>query len=285
MTLRMPSFLTSITRALGPVGTVFLVLLLLLILAGMIEPWLPMAEFKATASGPRRAAPSTLYLFGTDNLGRSILARVVEGIRLTFLVSAAAVVLAGVVGSLIGITTAYFRGWTEVVVSAFTNVLFAFPAIIFGLIITSILGPGTGSAVAAIFFTVLPTMIRVSRGAALSVVQRDFVIAAEVSGASPVYILLRHVAPNIAAITVVQMAYMLSIGMIVESALSFLGLGVQAPLSSLGALLRENSAFLSIAPWMVLAPGAVLALLIFSVNILGDTARDIIEPVKPRSLT
>lgn len=285
MTLRMPSFLTSITRALGPVGTVFLVLLLLLILAGMIEPWLPMAEFKATASGPRRAPPSTLYLFGTDNLGRSILARVVEGIRLTFLVSAAAVVLAGVVGSLIGITTAYFRGWTEVVVSAFTNVLFAFPAIIFGLIITSILGPGTGSAVAAIFFTVLPTMIRVSRGAALSVVQRDFVIAAEVSGASPVYILLWHVAPNIAAITVVQMAYMLSIGMIVESALSFLGLGVQAPLSSLGALLRENSAFLSIAPWMVLAPRAVLALLIFSVNILGDTARDIIEPVKPRSLT
>ena len=109
--------------------------------------------------------------------------------------------------------------------------------------------------------------------------------AAEISGASAVRVLVVHITPNIAAVTVVQMAYLLSIGMIIESGLSFLGLGVQPPASSLGALLRENSAFLTVAPWMVLAPGAVLSMAIFCVNFLGDAARAVIEPSHPRPLT
>ena len=180
---------------------------------------------------------------------------------------------------------AYYKGWADTAISALTDVIFAFPAIIFGLVIAAILGPGTMSAVIAIFFIVLPTMIRVARGAALSVVERDFVVSAEISGASPWRIIAVHLAPNIASVTVVQMAYLLSIGMIIESGLSFLGLGVQPPLSSLGALLRENSAYLTVAPWVVLAPGAVLSLAIFCVNFVGDAARGIIEPTSPRPLT
>lgn len=274
-----------LSKALGPTATVSLCVLVGMVLIGLIEAFLPTVEFKAVASGPRRMAPGAEYLFGTDNLGRSVLARVLEGIRLTFIVSAASVLAAALVGATIGMVAAYRGGWAGTAIAMTTDVLFAFPAMILGLIIAAIMGPGTLSAVVAIFFIVLPTMIRVVRSATLSIVERDFVTAAEISGASAARVLFVHVAPNIAAVTVVQMAYLLSIGMIIESGLSFLGLGVQPPASSLGALLRENSAFLTVAPWMVLAPGAVLSLAIFCVNFLGDAARAVIEPSHPRPLT
>lgn len=271
--------------ALGPTGTLCLIILALMVLIGLLEAFLPSSDFKAVASGPRRMPPGTEFLFGTDNLGRSVLARVLEGIRLTFIVSAASVLAAGAAGAAIGMVAAYHGGWMDTAIAVTTNVLFAFPAMILGLIIAAILGPGTMSAVVAIFFIVLPTMIRVVRSATLSIVERDFVTSAEISGASAARVLFVHITPNIAAVTVVQMAYLLSIGMIIESGLSFLGLGVQPPASSLGALLRENSAFLTVAPWMVLAPGAVLSLAIFCVNFLGDAARAVIEPSHPRPLT
>ncbi len=268
----------------GPTAVVFSIILLVMIIIGLIEPYLPTAAAKAVASGPRRVAPSMEWWFGTDNLGRSVLARVIEGVRLTFLLAVTAVFAAGVVGSLIGMAAAWFRGWFDLVVARLADVLFAFPSLIFGLIVAAILGPGSLSAIIAIFFIVLPTMVRVVRGAAMGVVSRDFVIAAQISGASAWRILFVHVFPNVASVTVVQMAYLLSIGMILESGLSFLGLGVQPPASSLGALLREGSAFLNIAPWMVLSPGAVLTLAIFCVNYVGDAARSVIEPAQPRPL-
>lgn len=277
--------LHRLSRAIGTTATICAVILVVMIIIGLVEPWLPTAAAKEVASGPRRGPPSWQFLFGTDNLGRSVLARVLEGIRLTFLVSSVAVLAAGLVGALIGMVAAYYKGWADTAISGLTDVIFAFPAIIFGLVIAAILGPGTLSAVIAIFFIVLPTMIRVARSAALSVVERDFVVSAEISGASPWRIIAVHLAPNIASVTVVQMAYLLSIGMIIESGLSFLGLGVQPPLSSLGALLRENSAYLTVAPWVVLAPGAVLSIAIFCVNCVGDAARGIIEPTSPRPLT
>lgn len=271
--------------ALGLTAMISLCVLVLMILIGLIEAYLPLSSYKAVASGPRRLPPGTEFLFGTDNLGRSVFARVLEGIRLTFIVSAASVLGAAAVGAVIGMVAAYRGGWVDTALAMVTNVLFAFPALILGLLIAAIVGPGTMSAVLAIFFIVLPTMIRVVRSATLSIIERDFVTSAEISGASAARVLFVHVTPNIAAVTVVQMAYLLSIGMIIESGLSFLGLGVQAPASSLGALLRENSAFLTVAPWMVLVPGAVLALAIFCVNFLGDAARAVIEPNHPRPLT
>lgn len=264
--------------------SILVLVLLSMIFIGLIEPYLPFAEFKNVASGPRRTAPSAEWIFGTDNLGRSVFARVIEGVRLTFLLSVAAVVSAGIVGTIIGMAAAWYRGFFDTLIARLADILFAFPSLIFGLIIAAIIGPGSFAAIVAIFFIVLPTMIRVVRSAAMNVVNRDFVIAAQISGASTARILFIHVLPNVASVTIVQTAYMLSIGMIIESGLSFLGLGVQPPASSLGALLRESSAFLNIAPWMVLAPGAVLTLAIFCVNYVGDAARSIIEPAQPRPL-
>lgn len=169
-------------------------------------------------------------------------------------------------------------------IARLADVLFAFPAMIFGLIVAAVLGPGLGSTVIAIFFIVLPTMVRVTRGAALTVVGRDYIVTAHISGASVSRLLGIHVLPNVASATVVQMAYLMSMGMIIESGLSYLGLGVQPPASSLGLLLRENSAFVTHAPWTVLGPGAVLTLAIFCVNVMGDAARRFIEPLQPRPL-
>ncbi|MCU0901749.1 MAG: ABC transporter permease [Cypionkella sp.] len=276
--------LRSLARRAGPVTVAAALILTALILIGLIEPFLPSASFKEVASGPRRGAPSAEFWLGTDNLGRSVLARILEGIRLTFLLSAAAVFLAGVVGAAIGMAAAWYRGWLDQIIARLADVLFAFPSMIFGLIVAAILGPGALSAVLAIFFIVLPTMVRVVRSAALTVVGRDFVVAAQISGASTLRLLAVHVLPNVASVTVVQMAYLMSIGMIIESGLSFLGLGIQPPASSLGVLLRENAAFLNIAPWMVMGPGAVLTLTILCVNYFGDAARSIIEPAKPRPL-
>jgi len=278
------SRIRSASASVGVTVTVMVILLIAMVVLGLLEPFLPAAEFKAVASGPRRVGPSTEYLLGTDNLGRSVLARVIEGVRLTFLLSFTAVVGAGILGTFIGMAAAWYRGWFDLLVARLADVLFAFPALIFGLIIAAILGPGSLSAIIAIFFIVLPTMIRVVRSAAMTVVNRDFVIVAQIAGASTWRVLIRHVLPNVASVTIVQMAYLLSIGMILESGLSFLGLGVQPPASSLGALLREGSAFMNIAPWMVLAPGAVQTVAILSVNYLGDAARGIIEPTNPRPL-
>ena len=268
----------------GATVNTLLFILTSLILIGLIEPFLPVAEYKAVASGPRRVGPSMDYIFGTDNLGRSVFARVLEGIRLTFLLSLTAVLAAGIVGAIIGMAAAWYRGWFDLLIARLADMLFAFPALIFGLIIAAIMGPGSLSAIIAIFFIVLPTMVRVVRSAAMGVVNRDFVVVAQISGASTARILFRHVLPNVASVSIVQLAYLLSIGMILESGLSFLGLGVQPPASSLSALLREGSAFLRIAPWMVIAPGAALTISILCVNYLGDAARNIIEPTHPRPL-
>ena len=282
----MKKFLSFLSRLWGMGATVntLLVILISLILIGLVEPFLPLAEYKNVASGPRRVGPSIDWIFGTDNLGRSVFARVLEGIRLTFLLSLTAVLGAGIVGAIIGMAAAWYRGWFDLLIARLADMLFAFPALIFGLIIAAILGPGSLSAIIAIFFIVLPTMVRVVRSAAMSVVNRDFVVVAQISGASTLRILFRHVLPNVASVSIVQLAYLLSIGMILESGLSFLGLGVQPPASSLGALLREGSAFLRIAPWMVIAPGVALTVSILCVNYLGDAARNIIEPTNPRPL-
>lgn len=268
----------------GPVSVTAALILIIMILLGLVEPYLPSADSKAVASGPRRVGPSLEWLFGTDNLGRSVFSRVIEGVRLTFLLALTAVLAAGLVGSFIGMAAAWYRGWFDLLVARLADILFAFPSLIFGLIIAAIIGPGSLSAMLAIFFIVLPTMVRVVRSAAMSIVSRDFVVAAQISGASAWRIIFVHILPNVASVTVVQMAYLLSVGMILESGLSFLGLGVQPPASSLGALLREGSAFLNIAPWMVLAPGAVLTIAILCVNYVGDSARNIIEPSQPRPL-
>ncbi|MGM0585236.1 MAG: ABC transporter permease [Pseudomonadota bacterium] len=256
-----------------------------LVLIGLIGPWLPLGDPTQIGTGPRMGGPSWAHPFGTDELGRAFLPRVVEGIRATFLLSGAAVVITAVLGTFLGMAAGYIGGWVDDLVARGADVIFAFPALLLGLLVAAVLGPGAVSAIAVISAATLPLFVRVVRSVTLGVARRGFVTTAEVAGASAWRVMGVHILPNILGAAIVQLTYALSIGMIIESALSFLGLGVQPPDASLGSLLRQGSPYLTIAPHMVLSAGAVLSLAIMSVNLVGDAMRDALEPLRGRSLT
>lgn len=275
--LRLPFSGDGLSRA----ATIALVILIVL---GALEPILPFGDTREIGFGPRLSSPAAGWPLGTDALGRSMLPRVLEGILLTFLLSTVAVAVASVIGAIIGMAAGYIGHTFDEVIARLADMMFSFPPVLLGLLITAIIGPGSLSAIAAIFFVSLPAMIRVVRVAALDLAQRDFVVLAEIAGASLVRRLFVHILPNVAGAIAVQASYSISLGMLLESALSFLGLGVQPPSASLGSLLREGSTYLAHAPWLVFAPGAILAISILSVNLFGDGLRALVDPLEPRPL-
>jgi peptide/nickel transport system permease protein len=232
-----------------------------------------------TLGGPALSVPGPGHALGTDQLGRSLMPRVVAGIHVTILLSAFAVMIAATIGSLLGLLSGYFKGLMDEIVPRLADLMFSFPAILLAIMISAILKPGTPSAIAAIVIVTLPVMIRVVRAATLTVAEQDFVIQARIAGAGLGRILALHLLPNVASVIVVQAAYSISFGMIIESGISFLGLGVQPPEASLGSLLHDGRVYLSIAPWLVFVPGLVLAITILSVNLVGDGLRRTIDPL------
>jgi len=229
--------------------------------------------------GPPLSTPAPGYPLGTDQLGRSLLPRTVAGIRVTILLSSFAVMIAAMIGSLLGMLAAYLKGVVDEIVARLADLMFSFPAILLAILISAILKPGTPSAISAIIIVTLPVMIRVVRAAALVVAEQDFVIQARIAGAGLGRVLTVHLLPNVAGAIVVQAAYSISFGMIIESGISFLGLGVQPPDASLGSLLHDGRLYLSVAPWLVFAPGLVLSVTILSVNLVGDGLRRTIDPL------
>jgi peptide/nickel transport system permease protein len=255
-----------------------------LVIVGFTGSLLPFGDPRAIGAGPRLASPSAEWLFGTDELGRPLLPRVAEGVRTTILVAFLSVALTTVIGGLIGMLAGYKRGLVDAVVSRVTDVLFAFPALVLALLTTVVVGYGGAAAVVSIVLITTPLMIRVVRAATFVVSERDFVVVARVQGASLRRIMFVHIAPNVAGPIATQAAYALSLSMLIESGLSFLGFGVQPPDASLGSLVRDGTQYLTRAPWLVFIPGAVLASAILAVSLIGDGLRDALDPQKPRSL-
>ncbi|GAB5469250.1 MAG: ABC transporter permease [Rhodospirillales bacterium] len=262
-----------------------LAVLVLLVFLGVFGPLLPLGDAAKLAAGPRLSPPSWDFPMGTDELGRSFLPRVVEGIRYTFLLATLAVIITAVIGTLLGMLAAYIGGFLDLLVARVADVLFAFPALLAGLLVAAVAGPGAESVITVICVATLPLFMRVVRSASLGVAERGFVVAAEVAGASTWRIVARHIFPNVLSAAIVQFTYALSIAMIIESALSFLGLGEQPPRASLGSLLQVSSLYLTIAPWLVGFAGLTLSLAIVCVNLLGDAIRDAVEPLSGRALT
>ena len=258
---------------------------MILVFLGAVGPFLPLGDPTEIGAGPRLGPPSLTFPFGNDELGRSVLPRVIEGIGFTFLLSSVAVAVTAIIGTLLGMAAGYLHGFYDGIISRIADILFAFPALLFGLLAAAVLGPGNVSAIVVISTATLPLFIRVVRAVTLSFAQREFVLAAVVSGASTWRVLWVHLLPNVLSAAIVQLTYALSIGMLIESGLSFLGLGVQPPSASLGSLLRLGSVYLTVSPWLVLVPGLVLALAIMSVNLLGDAIRNALEPLRGRPLT
>ena len=250
----------------------------------VIAAVIPFAGDPAKIVGPRLSPPSSAYLLGNDALGRSVLARLLEGIGTTLVLSTVAVVCTAVISVILGLIAGYLGGWTREGVMRFVDVLYSFPSIVLAILIAAVVGPGQVAALASIVLVTVPLMTRMVSAAAMAVAKRDFVTTAKISGVSAPVILFRHLLPNVSGTIAVQGTYALSVGILVEGGLSFLGYGVQLPQSSLGLLIQEGGSYMVQAPWLLFAPAVVLVVAILAINLIGDTLRDRLDPRETRAL-
>lgn len=260
----------------GRIGGGIVVLFLILALLGWagVTPHDPIAQNRVMRLKP----PSAEFWFGTDMFGRDIFSRLMRGLSTSFTISFASVGIAAVLGTLLGLTAAWFgRLWDGTVMRSM-DVLLAFPSILLALLIVAIMEPGTYTSILAIALVYLPIFTRVVRGPALSLKSRDFVDAARTFGSSRRYILTRHLLLNLVAPLTVQVTLALAWALLTEAGLSFLGLGTQPPEPSLGLMLADSKNMMERAPWLMAFPALVIMLGILGFNLLGDALRDILDP-------
>src|SRR5690554_146847 len=269
-------FFTRLAR--NPVGLIGFVLSLIVVLAAAFGPLLSPYDPVAQSIRERFQGPSPAHPLGTDNFGRDTLARVLHAYRTSVGVSLGAVGLATVLGGLIGLLAAYFGGWVDRLLMRLMDVLLAFPIILLAIAILAVLGPGSFNTGLAIGIVYTPIFARLARGPALTVLNWDYVAAARALGSSPVRLLARHVAPNILAPVMVQVTLSLSTAILVEASLSFLGLGTQPPIPSLGLMLSESRNFMLLSPWVSVFSGLAILVASLGFNLFGDGLRDLLDP-------
>jgi peptide/nickel transport system permease protein len=255
-------------------GGIILVLALVALFGASLAPYDPMAmDFTA-----RFAPPSWAHPFGTDDFGRDVFSRVLYGAAVSFQVAFIAVGISGLAGVALGLTAGYRGGWVDEVIMRAMDVLFAFPAVLLAITVMAILGRGVENAMIAIAIVYAPIFARVTRGAVISVRDREFVLAARALGQSQLRIMLRHVLPNALGPIIVQTSLSLAFAILAEAALSFFGLGTQPPDPSWGRMLSEGRGFLQQAPWMGIFPGLAIMVSVLGFNTLGDGLRDVLDP-------
>jgi peptide/nickel transport system permease protein len=262
----------------SPLGAFSAFLLVGALGLALLGPVLGTGDPEAIRSTSMFSSPSSEFPMGADYIGRSVLARIVAGLRISLALAALSAVLAAVLGTILGLISGYFGGILDQIVMRLSDVLFAFPIILLGLLTAIVLEPGIPGVVLTIVIATIPVFARVTRGPTLSVRAMEYTIAARVTGASSGRILFRYVLPNVSTPLLVQLAFTLSGALIAEGALSFLGLGVQPPHPSLGSLLRDGKTYMELAPWMMIFPGVTLALAIFAINLLADELQSFTDP-------
>jgi peptide/nickel transport system permease protein len=230
----------------------------------------------------RLEAPSLRHLLGTDQYGRDILSRVMAGAVNSIAVGLMTVLIGLSSGVMVGLISAHRGGMVDEISMRLCDLLFGFPAVLTAILITSILGPSVFNAMLAIGFFYIPIFARLTRAAAGSIWQREFVLAARVSGMSEWGIAWRHVLPNILATLIVQATVQFAVAILAEAGLSYLGLGTQPPHPSWGRMLYEAQTFMDLAPWMAIFPGVAIAWSVLGFNLLGDGLRDTLDPKMTR---
>ncbi|MGY8661880.1 ABC transporter permease [Bradyrhizobium sp. UFLA05-109] len=253
---------------------VMTVFILLALLAPLIVPYDPVA----TSWSLVRKAPTALHWFGTDELGRDILSRVIYGARASLLAGAISVAIALGIGVPLGLLAGYRGGFTDALISRITDAMLACPFLILAIALAAFLGPSLGNAMIAIGISATPVFIRLTRGQVLSVKAEDYVEAARALGNPSWRIAFAHILPNILPALLVQATLSIAAAIIAEAALSFLGLGQQPPAPSWGSMLNAAQRFLTQAPWMAIWPGLAIFLVVLSLNLLGDGLRDALDP-------
>ena len=254
------------------------VMLAILVLTALIGPLLVGYDPLAVDLDSSRQPPGRTHLLGTDNIGRDILSRMVHGARISLGVGIAASLFSLCIGTVFGLVAGYFGGRTDLVLSQVFDIFLAFPSLILAIGISAIMSPGLFSAMLAITLVSWAGFARLVRGMTLSLKEQTYVEASRAIGATTGRVLFRHILPN--ALPLLLVAGSLRVGgfILLEAALSFLGLGVQPPTPTWGSMISLNRMYINSAPWMVIFPGLAISITVVSFNILGDFLRDKLDP-------
>jgi peptide/nickel transport system permease protein len=263
-------------RTLGAIGAaVVLGMIVVGVLAGPLAPYDPLAvDF-----GAMLAAPSTAHWLGTDAFGRDVLSRLIHGSRTALLVGFGSAVIGATLGAVIGVGSAYFGGRLDLLLQRFMDIFLSFPLIVLALALVAVLGNSIPNVIMAITVPMIPRAALVIRSSALAIREMPYVDAARAAGFGHGRIILRHMLPNVMAPYLIMLTAFLSQAILLESSLSFLGLGVQEPTAAWGLMLRGAAVdFAEAAPWMALFPGLAISLAVFAFNLFGDSLRDALDP-------
>lgn len=258
--------------------TLGIVLVLVFVTCALLAPWIaPYSPYDldvvAMLEGPCAAHP-----LGTDELGRDVLARTIFAARISLLVATVAVATGLVGGTIVGLAAAWFGGWVDALLMRLMELLFSFPAILLAVILMASLGTSTLNAMIAIGIIFIPGFSRLARAAANDVLRRPYIDAARVIGMSDGRIVGREILPNVATPLLVEAAVAFAYAVLLESALSFLGLGAQPPEPSWGNMLNTGRGFMDVAPWLGLVPGFAMFLCLLGFTLVGDGLRDLLDP-------
>jgi peptide/nickel transport system permease protein len=262
----------------NPAAAIAAATLLLIVLVAIFDDTFAPQGANEISVADRLQSPRLEHPFGTDDLGRDILSRVILGASVSLRVGFLAVGIALVVGSVIGLLAGYYGGWTDDVLMRFMDMLFAFPAVLLAIAVLAVRGPGSGNTALAIGIVYVPIFARVTRASVLGVREEVYVRASRSVGASDFRILTRHVLPNAAPPIIVQTSISLAFAVLAEAALSFLGLGTQPPNPSWGLMLAEGRGYIELAWWLAFFPGMAIFLTVLCFNLLGDGLRDVLDP-------
>jgi len=255
-------------------GTILALIVLAALAAPLISPYDPIKSNQRLSLGP----PSVEHLMGTDRFGRDILSRVIWAGQTSLPIGLVSVAIGVLVGVSLGLLAGFYGGWIDALSMRLVDLLLAFPGILLALAIIAILGGSLTNLMVAVGIASIPEYVRITRGAVLSIKEREFVTAARVVGCRGPAIMVRHILPNVLAPLIVLATLGTASAIITASALSFLGLGIKPPTPEWGNMLAEGREFLQRAPWVAFFPGVAIMATVLSINLLGDGLRDVLDP-------
>jgi peptide/nickel transport system permease protein len=262
-----------------PLGAIGAAIMALFVFAALFAGLITLHDPLATNAAQSLAAPSAANWMGADNFGRDVYSRIVYGARISLAVGVGSTALGCLFGVALGLLSGYLSGWVDLLVQRLIDILQALPLLVLALVMAAALGPSLENTIVAIAIPLIPYVARVIRANTLALRELPFVEAARAIGMSDWRIAIRHVLPNTLAPLIVLATAQLGSAILTEAALSFLGLGIPEPYPSWGRMLSESaSEYVRTAPWLVIFPGIAISLVVFGTNLLGDAARDSLDP-------